>query len=421
MFDRRRRPFSARPRVTPTRHRSGAAARRMLPSRPLRADILSWLRRNRLASVAVKIEAIVRKWKRQGKRTRRNWWGILAGAKNGKPRHVDGIAFPVILAARQRQVRLGSQRISRGSKVFVRTKASSAKAAASLRRGPDRGPATVKMSAGESDVSLRWHHATPKPFVKWAGGKRQLLAAIMRQIPPQYGTYHEPFLGGGAVFFALTPPQSFLSDSNLRLVRCYNGIKEHVGDVIQLLKGYDRSRKFFEEMRGRDIDSADDAEVAAWLIYLNKMGFNGLYRVNSKNRFNVPFGDNKNAQICDEENLKACSRALAHAEINWEDFEKVAERAKPGDLVYFDPPYVPLSSTSYFTSYTARGFTSDDQVRLRDLALRLKQKDVHVLLSNSSSAAELYSKDFDITEVLAARFVNSKVERRGKITELLIR
>ncbi len=257
--------------------------------------------------------------------------------------------------------------------------------------------------------------------MKWAGGKRQLLTAILGQIPQVFGTYHEPFLGGGAVFFALSPGQAFLSDSNQRLVRCYRGIKEHVDDVIALLSGYKRNRRFFEGMRRQEIDAGSDAEVAAWFIYLNKMGFNGLYRVNSKNRFNVPFGDNKNALICDEENLRACSRALVHAELNWEDFEKVWDRAKPNDLVYFDPPYVPLSATSYFTSYTVGGFTGEDQIRLRNLALRLKEKNVHVLLSNSSSAVELYSKDFSVIEVLAARAVNSKAERRGKITELLIR
>jgi DNA adenine methylase len=257
--------------------------------------------------------------------------------------------------------------------------------------------------------------------VKWAGGKRQLLAAILAQIPKEYGTYHEPFLGGGAVFFALSPRKAFLSDSNERLVRCYQGIKSNVDEVISLLNDFKRSRRFFERMRRREIDKASDAKVAAWFIYLNKTGFNGLYRVNSKNQFNVPFGDNKNAQIFDAENLKACSKALADAEINSEDFNGVWDRAQPNDLVYFDPPYVPISATSYFTSYTADGFTHDDQVRLRNLALRLKEKGVHVLLSNSSSAAELYSKDFSVIEVLASRAVNSKAERRGKITELLIR
>jgi DNA adenine methylase len=260
----------------------------------------------------------------------------------------------------------------------------------------------------------------PKPFVKWAGGKRQLLTAILHHVPKAYGTYHEPFLGGGAVFFALSPPQSFLSDSNLRLVRCYKGIRNHVADVISLLKGFKKTRTFFLEMRDRDVDKAEDAEVAAWFIFMNKMGFNGLYRVNSKNQFNVPFGDNKRSQIFDEENLRACSRALAKAEVECEDFSAVEGRAKPGDLVYFDPPYVPLSATSYFTSYTAKGFTPKDQAALRDLALRLKKKDVRIILSNSSTARSLYQDDFSVMTVLAARAVNSRADRRGKITELLI-
>jgi DNA adenine methylase len=262
----------------------------------------------------------------------------------------------------------------------------------------------------------------PKPFVKWAGGKRQLLTAILRHVPKAYETYHEPFLGGGAVFFALSPPKSFLSDSNLRLVRCYKGIRNHVGEVISLLKEFKKTRSFFLEMRDRDVDTREDAEVAAWFIFMNKMGFNGLYRVNSKNQFNVPFGDNKRSQIFDEENLRACSRALAKAEVECEDFSAVEGRAKPGDLVYFDPPYVPLSATSSFTSYTAKGFTPKDQTALRDLALRLKQKDVRVILSNSSTARTLYQDDlFSVTTVYAARAVNSRADRRGKITELLIR
>lgn len=264
-------------------------------------------------------------------------------------------------------------------------------------------------------------YGRPKPFVKWAGGKRQLLGVILDHVPERYGTYHEPFLGGGAVFFALSPSKAFLSDSNLRLVRCYRGIQKHVDEVIARLKEYKRTRAFYLKMRERDIDGEPDPEVAAWFIFLNKMGFNGLYRVNSKNRFNVPFGDNRNAQICDEENLRACHRALAGAQIEHEDFSKVAERAQRGDLVYFDPPYVRISETSYFTSYTAEGFSPHDQTRLRDLALTLKEKGVHVILSNSWKARSLYQDSrFSLREVLAARAVNSKPDRRGKIAELLI-
>jgi len=263
----------------------------------------------------------------------------------------------------------------------------------------------------------------PRPFVKWAGGKRQLLPQILAKLPPSFGTYHEPFVGGGAVFFAVAAgKKAVLSDSNERLVRAYKGIKSDVEQVIALLDEYPKSREFFLSMRDQDIDRRSDAEVAAWFIYMNKLAFNGLYRVNSKNKFNVPYGDNENAVICDRDNLRACARALVNATIEREEFLDVGRRAEPGDLVYFDPPYFPLSATSYFTSYTARGFTRRDQEKLRDLAMELKERGVHVLLSNSPPAAELYTKElgFRVTEVLAARNVNSKAELRGKITELLI-
>lgn len=262
--------------------------------------------------------------------------------------------------------------------------------------------------------------------MKWAGGKRQLLPQILEKLPPSFGTYHEPFVGGGAVFFALSAGRpAHLSDSNQRLVRAYRGIKDSVEDVIAILRGHERdrrSREAYLKMRARDIDAESDAQVAAWFIYLNKLSFNGLYRVNSKNRFNVPYGDNENAVLCDDRNLRACAEALARAELHHEDFTAVADRAEPGDLVYFDPPYFPVSSTSYFTSYTVGGFTPDDQRKLRDLAQALKRKRVHVLLSNSPPAAALYTEEhgFSVTEVLAARAVNSKAELRGKITELLI-
>jgi DNA adenine methylase len=261
----------------------------------------------------------------------------------------------------------------------------------------------------------------PRPFLKWVGGKRQLLADIRKHLPREFGMYHEPFVGGGAVFFALTPAKAFLSDSNERLVRCYNGIKNGVDEVIDRLSGYRKSRRLFLRMRKQDIDKGSDAEVAAWFIFLNRTGFNGLYRVNSQNQFNVPYGDNRSRVICNAENLRACQRALANADIRHEDFAKVLDRAKPGDLVYFDPPYVPLSATSYFTSYTANGFSGEDQRRLRDAALKLKQRGVHVLISNSSAAADLYKEDFSLRRVLASRQVNSKADRRGKIAELLIR
>ncbi len=375
-------------------------------------DVRTWLRAHGHDDVLAKIDAAMRRWAREGRKTRRNWWDVLAGNAAGNPRRVLGVAFPVLAEARLRQQRrLALEAPGTGKRNVDRSSPRRSKAAAKLGE-----PAVARDSQAPSPAAPD----RPKPFVKWAGGKRQLLTAILRHVPPTYRTYHEPFLGGGALFFALSPPRSFLSDSNERLVRCYKGIRNHVADVIALLKGFKKTRTFFLEMRDWDIDQREDAEVAAWFIFMNKMGFNGLYRVNSKNKFNVPFGDNKNAQICDEENLWACSRALAKAEVACEDFSAVEGRAKPGDLVYFDPPYVPLSTTSYFTSYTAKGFTPKDQAALRDLALRLKKKDVRIILSNSSTARSLYEDHFSLTTVLAARAVNSRPDRRGKITELLI-
>jgi DNA adenine methylase len=375
-----------------------------------REDVRTWLRANGHADIAVQIDTAVRKWAREGKRTRRNWWDILAGDRNGNPRRVLGVVFPVIASARRRQQRKQSAGIVRNGHEGV-----TAKSVASPRGKAKKTGHRQKRAEVPKIVRGR-----PRPFVKWVGGKRQLLDRILKRVPKTFGTYHEPFLGGGAVFFALSPPNAFLSDSNKRLVRCYKGVRNHVADVISLLKGYRRNRPFFLEMRERDIDQATDAEVAAWFIFLNKTGFNGLYRVNSKNRFNVPYGDNKNAQICDEDNLMACHHALARAEVQHEDFSTVRDRAQPGDLVYFDPPYKRLSATSYFTSYTAEGFTEDDQVRLRNIALELKNKGVHVILSNSSSARSLYKDDFSLHRVFATRAVNSRADRRGKITELLI-
>lgn len=276
-------------------------------------------------------------------------------------------------------------------------------------------------------------HVPAKPFLKWVGGKRQLLVEIEKRLPESYsGRYFEPFLGGGAVFFHLTnssklaPKKAFLADTNQRLIRAYAGVRNAADDVLGLLKGYEKknSEKFFYSMRKIDIDARDhDSEVAAWLIYLNRTGYNGLYRVNSKNEFNVPFGRYAKPLIYDPETLKRCSGALAIADVRVADFEIATAGAREGDFVYFDPPYVPLSATSSFASYTKTGFGLGDQERLRDLALSLKGKGVHVLLSNSSTkdVRKLYrSKHFRIKEVQATRLVNSKASRRGAITEVLI-
>lgn len=262
-----------------------------------------------------------------------------------------------------------------------------------------------------------------KPFLKWVGGKRQLLPELLRHVPPKFGRYFEPFLGGGALFFALRPTNALLNDKNMRLMRTYKSIRYDVEAVIQLLCKYPYQSEFFYSMRKKDIDAASDTEVAAWFIYLNKSGFNGLYRVNKQNCFNVPFGRHSKPTICDVCTLRACSNALDHAELMSLDFETAVSNARKGDFVYFDPPYVPITATSNFTSYTLDGFGLEDQKRLRNTALKLKNKGVHVLLSNSATplVRELYRGGFEVIEVKAKRRVNRNASGRGEISELIIK
>ena len=273
------------------------------------------------------------------------------------------------------------------------------------------------MSRGTMSTTNAAH---ARPFLKWAGGKTQLLPQLLPHVPKTFGRYFEPFVGGGALFFHLAPAISVISDSNERLVRTYRAIRDSVEEVISLLEKYPHTSEFFYELRSLDIDSATDVKVAAWLIYLNKTCFNGLYRVNRKNSFNVPFGKYKNPNYCDKENLRACSKALAHTDILCSDFELATSTAYAGDFVYFDPPYVPLSTTSSFTSYTENGFDENSQRRLVNVFGQLKEKDVYVLLSNSTAALGLY-REFDVLSLRAKRNVNCKGDKRGSVLEILAR
>lgn len=261
------------------------------------------------------------------------------------------------------------------------------------------------------------------PYLKWAGGKRSMLRHLLPLIPASYGTYHEPFVGGGALFFALQPKKAVLSDVNRRLVRSYVAVRDDVGTVIELLKTYPYEKEFFLRMRGAQIDEQSDADVAAWLTYLNRTCFNGLYRVNRDNVFNVPFGRYVNPTICDEQNLRACSAALQGVALAHASFERILERAVADDFVYFDPPYLPISATSSFTGYSPDGFGLRDHERLRDAARELKARSVHVMISNSAAPAirDLYAEGFEVSEVLASRAINANGEGRGKIPELIIR
>ena len=263
-----------------------------------------------------------------------------------------------------------------------------------------------------------------RPFLKWAGGKRQLLPVLRSHVPAKIGRYFEPFVGGGALFFDRRPKRPILADVNDRLIRTYRGVKNDLDAVIRLLESHRErhSDEFFEEMRQENIDAASDAEVAAWFIYLNKTGFNGLYRVNSRNRFNVPPGRYENPAIFNETTLRACSAALAGTELVLGDFETVALRAKRGDFVYFDPPYEPLSPTSNFTAYAQNGFTSHNQRELRDMVARLSAG-CDCMVSNSTAPLieELYAiPPFKKHYVMARRAINRDAAGRGMIPELVV-
>lgn len=271
-----------------------------------------------------------------------------------------------------------------------------------------------------------------RPFVKWAGGKRRLLKKLDPYIPERFGRYHEPFVGGGALFFHLASrrppsdtPWAVLSDANRRLVRTYRAVRDEPERLIQLLdeRAHEHSKERFYAIRALDPDSfVDDVEVAAWFIYLNKTAFNGLYRVNRKGRFNVPIGRYERPNICDTTAIRQASIALQGAEIHHEGFESVLERAEPGDVVYFDPPYVPASKTASFTTYTRDGFTLEDQTRLRDIAGELKMRGLRVILSNSDTpiVRDLYRSGFDLEVTRCGRSINSKASRRGSVGELIV-
>lgn len=265
----------------------------------------------------------------------------------------------------------------------------------------------------------------PRPFLKWAGGKTQLLPQLVRRSPARFAAYQEPFLGGGALFFELYAlgrvRKASLSDVNPQLVDAYIGVRDHVRDVIRLLRQHPHEQTHYYEVRAQDPSSLALPERAARIIYLNKTCYNGLYRENRRGQFNVPFGRYTNPTICDEPNLLAVSRALQGVEIVRSHFSSVLDRARPSDFVYFDPPYDPVSKTSSFTSYSSSGFTRADQEWLSAVFAQLASSGVSVMLSNSDTALtrSLYGS-FKPDRVLASRSVNCNGAARGRVSELIV-
>jgi DNA adenine methylase len=265
------------------------------------------------------------------------------------------------------------------------------------------------------------------PIVKWVGGKSKLLPELLARIPGSYRRYFEPFVGGGALFFRLGPAAAMLTDSNAELIHCYQTVRDDVESVIRAL-GKHRTRhseEYYYAVRegwnGPRRTEIEAGERAATFLYLNKTCYNGLWRVNSRGAFNVPAGRYENPSILDPDALRAASRVLANATLATAPFEKALAEAKRGDFVYMDPPYHPISSTAYFTSYTADRFSAADQERLADTFRALDDRGVAVMLSNSDTPfiRKLYA-GYQIDRVYAPRAINSNAANRGNVAEVLV-
>lgn len=270
-----------------------------------------------------------------------------------------------------------------------------------------------------------------EPFVKWAGGKRQLLPQLHEYQPKEFNTYMEPFIGGGAFLLDLAPQKAVIGDLNEELLNTWQVVKNYPEELLQKLAQHqeNNSKEYYLDIRSVDrdgrIDEMTDVERAARFIYLNKAGFNGLWRVNSKGQNNVPYANPKKLNIVMADKIMEISHYLNsnQVEIFHQSYEKTIKNAQTGDFVYFDPPYIPLTETSSFTSYTKENFSLDDQIHLRDTAKKLAEKGVFVMLSNSNAdlVHELYQEaPFKIHEVSARRSINSKASGRGAIKEVII-
>jgi DNA adenine methylase len=264
-----------------------------------------------------------------------------------------------------------------------------------------------------------------RPVLKWAGGKSRSLSPILERLPERIGTYYEPFVGGAAVFFSLAAAGRFkravLGDRNADLIGVYLAVQRDVEALIGVLSSYRNERDEYYRIRALDTDRLDPVERAARTIYLNKTGYNGLYRVNRQGRFNVPFGRHQNPKICDSENLRAAAAILKRTRIVVADFEQTALKAKAGDAVYFDPPYMPVSRTASFTAYHSDPFGLTEHDRLARVFGELGERGITAVLSNSDTphTRKLY-RPWQVKRIAVSRPINSKVGGRGEVAELLV-
>lgn len=279
-----------------------------------------------------------------------------------------------------------------------------------------------------------------RPWCKYAGGKAKLASKIISFMPKRFRAYHEPFVGGGAVFWALAAEPSrrfewaYLADTNAELVNAYNAIEDHVDVLISLLGWHEKQhssdrRVYYDKLRSRTLEIPEDYHdwpdvvMAARTIALNKTSFNGLMRFNKKGEFNVPYGKYKNPTICDAENLMRCHRVLeGNATTRVADFEESIADAGAGDVIYADSPYIPLSKTSSFVAYGKDGFGALEQMRLARVLRKAQARGAMTILSNSDTplTREIFAGCGKIIEVAASRSINSKGDKRGAVGELLI-
>lgn len=276
------------------------------------------------------------------------------------------------------------------------------------------------------------------PVLKWAGGKRQLLDELLPRFPQEFDSYHEPFFGGGAIFFDIRPDNGTINDTNKRLMNFYRHVRDHPDQLQQKLRTfngphekpdpelpysdeesyyYQQRERFNKRPRNQDFDPLTEA---ALFLYLNRTCFNGLFRENSDGEFNVPAGSYSNPDWYRKREIRQASRALENTTTYATDFEYILDEASENDLVYFDPPYKPVSQDAYFTEYSADGFEKEDQERLLDIAKMLNEQDVYVILSNSGVTYDLYDDaGFDVNVVGARRSINSDGDNRDEVDEII--
>lgn len=280
----------------------------------------------------------------------------------------------------------------------------------------------------EHDKRVKAH-----PFIKWAGGKSRVVVRIKSFFPKDFNSYYEPFLGSAALYFAVSPRKGRLNDLNRALIDTYKVVRDNVEvliveltkiqdeyynlDNIELKKEYYLARR----VEFNAISTPSSTRKSALFIFLNKTGFNGMYRENRSGQYNIPFGKHDHPLICDEVNLRTVSGDLQDIDLTSTSYQDAIHDAKSGDLVYLDPPYYPLTNTSNFTEYQAGGFTVDDQIKLRDIFRELDKRGCYVVMSNSacSEIDDLY-KGYNIARIKVARAINSKSNMRGKIDEVII-